>query len=169
MKLTARRLFLVFLVLGAGALLSLLWLENSYQDGPNYSLIEEGLYLGGRVKEPPPGTEAVLNLCENEDPYRLDIHLWEAIPDSEPAPSLDWLRRAVAFVDGNRKAGRTTYVHCRQGVSRGGMVVTAYLMAKNRWTRDQALEYVRASRPQVRPNPAFMGLLLEWERVVRDE
>jgi protein-tyrosine phosphatase len=37
----------------------------------------------------------------------------------------------VAAVDANRRAGRTTFVHCRNGVSRSGMVVTAYLMWKN--------------------------------------
>src|SRR5207244_3704504 len=81
------------------------------------------------------------------DDYRCEVHRWEPIPDAEPAPSLDWLRRMVEFVDEQQKAGRPTYVHCFAGVSRSGMVVTAYLMFKYHWTRDQALEYVRASWP----------------------
>jgi len=43
------------------------------------------------------------------------------------------------------------------------MVVTAYLMYKNKWTRDEALEFVRSRRPIVHPNRAFMQLLLEWQ------
>ena len=43
-------------------------------------------------------------------------------------------------------------------------MTVAYLMAKNHWTRDEALEFVRSRRPVVCPNPAFMELLLEWER-----
>ena len=38
------------------------------------SRIEDGLYLGGHVSEPPRGATAVLNLCEVEDPYRAAAH-----------------------------------------------------------------------------------------------
>ena len=134
---------------------------------PNYSMIEEGLYLGGAVHQPPKGTVAVLNLCEGEDPYRCPIHSWEPIPDAEPAPSLDWLRKRVEFVDAQRSAGIPTYVHCAGGVSRGGMVAVAYYMLKNKWSRDEALTYVRSKRDVVNPNPAFMKLLLEWETEIK--
>lgn len=165
-----RRHFLIFALLGLFlivwlGLLGLLWW---YQPPVNYSLIEEGLYLGGYVDSPPPGTRAVLNLCEIADKYSCDECLWESIPDAEPAPGLDWLRKMVEFIDKKRQAGLTTYVHCRNGVSRSGMVVTAYLMYKHNWTRDQALEFIRTKRPQVRPNPVFMDLLKEWEHALHD-
>jgi hypothetical protein len=131
-------------------------------EGPNYSLVEPGLYMGGDVAKPPPGTQAVLNLCEKDDPYRCEVCRWEPIPDCEPAPDLDWLRGMVDFVDEQRRAGRTVFVHCRNGVSRSGLVVVAYEMAKNGWTRDEALAFVRAKRPQARPNPAFLDRLLDW-------
>jgi protein-tyrosine phosphatase len=121
------------------------------------------------VARPPRGTTAVLNLCRIEDPYSCEAHAWEPIPDSAPAPSLDWLRRMVEFVDANRRAGRTTFVHCRAGVSRSGMVVAAYLMFKNKWGRDEALDFVRSKRPSTQPNPAFMQLLAEWERALRKQ
>jgi protein-tyrosine phosphatase len=47
------------------------------------------------------------------------------------------------------------------------MVVTAYLMAHNGWSRDRALEFVRQKRSIVNPNRAFMQLLLEWEEHLR--
>ena len=137
------------------------------REPPNYSRIEDGLYLGGYVAEPPPGTRAVLNLCETADPYEAEVHRWAAIPDAEPAPSLDWLREQVEFIAAQRRAGLPTYIHCRNGISRGGMVTVAYEMSKNGWTRDEALAFVRTSRPGVRPNPAFMQLLSEWEKVVK--
>ena len=130
----------------------------------NYSEVEPTLFMGGRVSEPPPGTVAVLNLCESEDAYKVDEQLWKKIPDAAPAPSLQWLREAVGFVDKAQKADRKTYVHCSAGISRAGMVVTAYEMFKHNWSRDQALEFVRSKRTQVRPNHAFMDLLLEWEK-----
>jgi hypothetical protein len=160
-----RRRFLVILLAGtAAACLLLRGIEWWLRPGPTYSRVEEGLYMGGQVSQPPPGTRVVLNLCEREDPYRCEIHRWEPIPDAAPAPDLDWLRRMVEFIDSKRREDATTYVHCKQGVSRAGLVVTAYEMFKNNWSRDEALAFVRLQRPQVRPNPAFMDLLAEWER-----
>jgi hypothetical protein len=170
-NLVTPRLF-VLLILLAGCLAARLFLlsrARSYQEGPNYSLIEEGLYMGGSGPEPPPGTNAVLNLCEVEDRYRSAVHVWEPIRDAEPAPDLDWLRRMVAFVDTQRRAGATVFVHCQAGVSRSGMVVTAYEMSSKHWTRDEALEFVRSKRPVTRPNPAFMQRLGEWEQALREQ
>jgi hypothetical protein len=161
----ARRKILAILLLGCIGLFCF-GLARLFREEENYTLIEEGLYMGGDVKRPPPGTRAVLNLCEKADPYRTRDDRWEPIPDAEPAPDVDWLRQMVLFIDARRREGSTTYVHCRNGVSRSGMVVTAYLMFKHGWTRDQALELIRTKRPIVRPNPAFMKRLLEWEGVL---
>lgn len=73
----------------------------------------------------------------------------------------------VDFIQTQRNAGRTVFVHCLAGVSRSGMVVVAYLMSKYAWTRDEALAFVRTKRPGARPNPAFMRLLGEWEQMVK--
>jgi len=100
--------------------------DRSTREPPNYSQIEDGLWLGGFLAKPPPGTRATLNLCESEDPYRSESHRWEPIRDAEPAPSLHWLREQVAFIESERAAGRGVFVHCRNGVSRSGMVVVAY-------------------------------------------
>lgn len=138
--------------------------DRATREPPNYTLIEDGLWLGGWVTEPPAGAHAVLNLCETDDPYRTPSHRWEPIRDAEPAPSLDWLRERVSFIAGERAAGHAVFVHCRNGVSRSAMVMTAYLMQREKWPRDRTLEYLRSKRPIVRPNPAFMKLLDEWEK-----
>jgi protein-tyrosine phosphatase len=165
----ARFLAVYTFVVSGGVGLVLLIVARATREKPNYSRIEEGLYMGGRVPKPPSGTSVVLNLCEKKDPYQAEIHRWEPIPDAAPAPSIDWLRRMVAFVNTQRRGGRTTYVHCAAGVSRAGLVIVAYMMFKNNWTRDQALEFVRSRRPVTRPNPAFMQLLLEWGEVLRKD
>ena len=136
------------------------------QAGGTYSLIEKGLYQGGDSKKPPPGTKAVLNLCENKDPYQCEIHVWEAIKDGKP-PTLAWLREKVEFVDAHRKKDLTVYVHCRNGASRSALVVIAYVMFKNQWGRDKALEFVRSKRMETRPSPVFRDVLLEWERELK--
>lgn len=73
----------------------------------------------------------------------------------------------MAFVAAERTAGRVVFVHCRNGVSRSGMVVVAYYMAREGWPRDEAVGFVRARRPEVRPSPAFMRRLSEWEQVLK--
>lgn len=133
---------------------------------PNYTRIDDDLYQGGLVSSPPWRTDAVLNLCEQSDSYTRETYAWEPIPDAAPAPSLAWLRERVDWIDTQHQSGKRVYVHCYAGVSRSGMVVVAYLMKKHRWSRDETLEYVRSRRPITRPNPAFMELLLEWEKVV---
>jgi protein-tyrosine phosphatase len=134
------------------------------RDPPNYSRIEPGLYLGGRVPEPPPGVTAVLNLCETPDPYRVDDHEWEPIRDAPPAPDIEWIRKWVGWITARREAGQTVFVHCQNGVSRSVLLTAAYLVARERWTRAEALNYLRERRPGVRPNPAFLERLDEWER-----
>ena len=166
----SRRLWLWVCSLSAlvlGALLVRGAIYQAIREPPDYAEIERGLFLGARVEGPPPGTQAVLNLCALEDGYTVEVCRWEPIRDAEPAPSLDWLSRQVEFVEEQRRAGRTVYVHCRNGVSRSAMVVLAYLMQTRGWSRDEALAFARARRPVVRPNPAFMGLLLEWEQYLQ--
>lgn len=89
------------------------------------------------------------------------MHVWEPIPDRAPAPSIDWLRGMVDLIDRQRKAGMTTFIHCSSGKSRSAMLVAAYLMQKNHWSRSQALAHLRSQRPLTNPNPAFMKLLLD--------
>jgi hypothetical protein len=111
MKLGRRQLVnLVFsacILAALGTLCWLTWLAHK-SDAPNYSQINEHLYLGGDVPNQPPGTQAVLNLCELDDRYRTEIYLWGSIPDAAPAPDLDWLRRMVQFIDEQQQAGRVT-------------------------------------------------------------
>lgn len=162
----SRRRFFLGLLVGCVVVLAFRFATERLDREPdNYSLIEDGLYMGGRVQKPPPGTKVVLNLDETADMYQCDVHVWEPIRDNAPAPTIDWLRRQVEFVDRQRQAGNTTFVHCFNGASRSGLVVIAYIMFKNHWPRDRALEFVRSKRPATRPNPAFMELLVEWERV----
>jgi hypothetical protein len=161
----SRRLVLLLLLLAGGgvAWLVLSGLARQYErQGANYSRIEDGLYVGGVVASPPPGTGMVLNLCRRDDPFRTDHDVWEPIPDRAPAPDLAWLRRMVELIAARRREGVTVYIHCRNGVSRSGLVVVAYEMYKHHWTQDEALAFVRSQRPLIRPNAAFRARLLEW-------
>ncbi|HEX3152835.1 MAG TPA: dual specificity protein phosphatase [Gemmataceae bacterium] len=160
---------LILAAVAVAATVALVVVHEITREPPNYSKIENGLWMGGRVAEPPPGTRAVLNLCDADDAYRVESYQWQSIRDSAPAPSLEWLAAQVDFVESERAAGRTVYVHCAAGASRSGMVVAAYLMKREGWTRDGTIEFLRSKRSVVNPNPAFMELLLEWEERVKQD
>jgi hypothetical protein len=156
----------LLLASGVAAWLVLTWLESGHRR-IRYTLIESGLFMGEDVATPPPGTNAVLNLCEQSDPYQCDVHRWEPIGDAAPAPDVGWLK-SQDFIAESRTVGRTVFVHCRNGVSRSGMVVVAYLMFEHRWTRDEALTFTRSKRDIARPNPIFMERLNDWEKHLQD-
>lgn len=158
---------MLFAVFGGsvGVWLWLRWAEQSHD--PPFSLVEEGLFIGSSANQPPYGTKAVVNLCGREDLYQVEAALWEPIFEGGKDPDLEWLRRVVEFIDTQRRAGRTTYVHCLAGMNRSGAVVTAYLMFKHSWGQDKALAYVQEKRPTVQPNPTLMQLLAEWEQALK--
>lgn len=161
----ARLRLLLVALLGAGGVI-LLWVggrEGSTEEPP-YHLIEDGLYLGASIPEPPPRTSAVVNLCGREDSYKVDAMRWEPILEGGKAPDVDWLKRVVGFIDGQRRARRTVYVHCLAGVNRSATVVTAYLMAEHGWNRERALAHVQSKRPQAQPDPNLLQLLADWEK-----
>jgi hypothetical protein len=139
-------------------------LEKESYPETNYTAIEEGLCVGGMLSKPPPDVRAVLNVCETKDPYVAEVHRWEPIPDLGPAPELNWLRSQVAFVDEQRKAGLPVYVHCRAGVNRSVTVVAAYLMWRDRLSRDQALALIQSKRPRAGPFEVYREYLSEWEK-----
>jgi len=162
-----RYILLGLLLMGClSSLIVLRWLEQSY-DSP-YAYVEENLYVGASVEVPPPGTQAVVNLCGRKDGYKADAEFWEPILEGGDDPDVKWLKKVVEFIDKHRRSGRQTYVHCLAGMNRSGMVVTAYLMYEHNWPREKALEFVRSKRSQIQPNPQLMRLLAEWEQYLKE-
>jgi hypothetical protein len=151
---------------GLGAAGILLFLRPTGDE--RYSLIEPGLYLGESVDRPPPGTQAVVNLCGRPDSYQVGPSLWIPLYEGEK-PTLETLKRIVGFIDEQRREGRPTYVHCMVGVNRSATAVTAYLMQAHNLSRDAALTFVRRRRPEVQPDPMLMQLLADWERAFQAE
>jgi hypothetical protein len=168
MKTPKRRswLLVILAVLAVSVIAANIVVDLYTRERPNYTRIEDGLWLGGYVPEPPRRTQVVLNLCETPDPYQVAVHKHEPIIDAEPAPSIDWLRQQVEFIANERAKGHIVYVHCRNGVSRSALVMIAYLMQRENWSVEQATTYVKERR-EVRPNPAFRKLLGEWEQAVK--
>jgi hypothetical protein len=170
MKRIRLRSWRVVLLIGVGAVALAMLIVAAIAERPtesyprtNYTVIEDGLSVGGMLSEPPSGTRVVLNVCETKDPYQTEIHRWEPIPDLGPAPGIDWLRSQVEFIDQHRRAGLPVYVHCRAGVNRSVMVVAAYLMWRDKLTRDAALSLIQSKRFRAGPYDVYKKYLSEWE------
>ena len=102
MKQLRRPLLVATLFACVGVWAGLLWLARSYEEEP-YTRIEDGLYLGKAVPQPPPGTRAVVNLCGARDPYTVEASLWEPILEGGDDPTVEWLRRVVEFIGAQRR------------------------------------------------------------------
>lgn len=71
---------------------------------------------------------------------------------------------AIAFIEEQLNAGRNLLIHCHAGVSRSATITIAYLMTKNQWTYDEALEFLKSKRKWVRPNFGFEKQLRDYEQ-----
>ena len=60
-------------------------------------------------------------------------------------------------------ANKNVFVHCAAGMSRSPSLVIAYLMIENRWTYEEAINYVQRKRGIVQPNIGFVKQLKALE------
>ncbi|XP_066965208.1 phosphatidylglycerophosphatase and protein-tyrosine phosphatase 1 [Macrobrachium rosenbergii] len=66
------------------------------------------------------------------------------------APSLEKLQQGVDFIkDFDEKENGHVYVHCKAGRTRSATLVACYLMAKNLWTPETAVEHIKTARPHI--------------------
>lgn len=63
------------------------------------------------------------------------------------------------FISDGLQKGENVLVHCAAGISRSATVLAAHLMAKYKITDEEALQTLRAIRPQVNPNQGFRQAL----------
>ncbi|XP_011154060.2 phosphatidylglycerophosphatase and protein-tyrosine phosphatase 1 isoform X2 [Harpegnathos saltator] len=62
----------------------------------------------------------------------------------------------------------TVYVHCKAGRTRSATLVGCYLMIKNNWTPEQAVDYMRTKRPHILLHTAqWDALKLFYEKHVQ--
>ncbi|XP_025074420.1 phosphatidylglycerophosphatase and protein-tyrosine phosphatase 1 isoform X2 [Pogonomyrmex barbatus] len=65
------------------------------------------------------------------------------------------------IVDGRNQPG-TVYVHCKAGRTRSATLVACYLITKNNWTPEQAVDYLRIKRPHVLLHTAQWSALKQF-------
>ncbi|XP_054006182.1 phosphatidylglycerophosphatase and protein-tyrosine phosphatase 1 isoform X2 [Hylaeus anthracinus] len=70
------------------------------------------------------------------------------------SPSQEKLQCGVEFINKFRSPeinsrGGSVYVHCKAGRTRSATLVGCYLMMRNQWTPEEAVDYMREKRPHI--------------------
>ncbi|XP_012528715.1 phosphatidylglycerophosphatase and protein-tyrosine phosphatase 1 isoform X2 [Monomorium pharaonis] len=72
-----------------------------------------------------------------------------------------------SIIDGHEQLG-TVYVHCKAGRTRSATLVACYLITKNNWTPEEAVDYMRTKRPHILLHtPQWSALNLFYARHVQ--
>ncbi|EYC24508.1 hypothetical protein Y032_0013g1937 [Ancylostoma ceylanicum] len=87
-----------------------------------------------------------------------------SVDDNSSHNLTQYFPEAIAFVDAAARAGDACLVHCLAGISRSVTICLAYLMAKNKWSLEDAYDLVLRRNASIAPNFHFMGQLTEYER-----
>lgn len=77
--------------------------------------------------------------------------------------------QAFDFIDQHIQGGKKVLVHCMAGQSRSATLLAAYLMKKNRWSKQMALYHIFQKRQIIYPFPPFLDLLAEYENELKEQ
>lgn len=125
------------------------------------SQITPQIHVGGQYRQrgwgrlTSRGITAVVNMRIEFDDNDAGIaparYLYLPTVDDEP-PTLEHLRRGVAFIAEEVEGRGAVYVHCGSGVGRAPTMAAAYLVSTG-LTPDEAWAKIQTVRPFIRPKP----------------
>lgn len=138
-------------------------------------LICDGVYLGNfedahKLKELKElGVTHVLSVLYGISPPHPNDFEYFMVPvlDVDLEGIYDYFLPAMKFIEISLEKGKI-FVHCRQGKSRSGSFVIAWMMYKNNMSFKEALKYVKSKRPLVLPNKGFCEQLLKFETYLKN-
>lgn len=151
-------------------------------DYPN-EIIDEKLFLGDanhakdwqmmedlKISHIVNATDLVPNHFEDHESVKIE-YLKIPISDQHGVNIKDYFAESIKFIDDAFTAnkGNRVFVHCQMGVSRSSTIIIAYLMFKNKWRYDDAIEYAKKRRPCVCPNQHFTEQLEGYEKKLFDK
>ncbi|XP_041455968.1 uncharacterized protein LOC121408541 isoform X2 [Lytechinus variegatus] len=114
------------------------------------------------------GVGYILNItkeCDNFFPERFQYYNVRLFDDVEENLLNHW-NATYKFLSKAKEAGSKALVHCKMGISRSASTVIAYAMKEYGMTLEDALAFVKAKRPIIRPNEAFMKQLQVYEGIL---
>jgi protein-tyrosine phosphatase len=111
----------------------------------------------------PPRTLDPENGCPNYYEKEKSF-IYKRIPifDNKGEDIMGHMNTACSFIEESKHYGNIL-VHCHKGVSRSASFVIGYLMNKNEFTLDEALQHVKSCRSIVQPNTSFMYQLRQYK------
>ncbi|RUS91813.1 hypothetical protein EGW08_000384 [Elysia chlorotica] len=145
--------------MGPTRILPFLYL-GSQQDSLNHELAQVN------------GISYILNVSKTcPCPTYIQENHFHRIPvnDNYCEKLLPFFEEAFQFLDKVREANGCVLVHCLGGVSRSATLTIAYIMKHMRMSPDEAYRYVKDKRPTISPNFNFLGQLIEYEKLLRQE
>ena len=83
--------------------------------------------------------------------------VYKTVPvrDVESEDIQQYLPDTTKFIKDAVDSGGRVLVHCVCGVSRSATIVAAWMMAKDGYTSEEAIQHLQSRRECVNPNPAF--------------
>ncbi len=169
-RLVARLLFLP--TLAFNALLGR-WLRiRNWWDRVDEHVIVGALPMRSDVKRLyDEGVRAVVNTCEE---YEGPVQQYEEykitqlrVPTVDfTHPSLESVKRSVAFIQEHVQNGETVYIHCKAGRARSATMALCWLVAHKGLTPDDAQERLLEKRPHVNPRLTQREVVQEFCRAV---
>ena len=69
------------------------------------------------------------------------------------------LLKLIQLMDSYICENKTVVVNCYAGISRSSTIVIAYLIAKNKWSLEESINFVKSKRIIVNPNDGFINQL----------
>lgn len=125
-----------------------------------------------------PGIRTIVSLVKNNDDRMTnpEEHLPSFIEEVKQFKFLDettedMLSRAMEIVEFHRQAPKPVLYHCHSGISRSATAVMLILAAKAEFAGDYeaVVRHVFNQRRCVRPNPGFLGQVLQFSEMQKRE
>lgn len=150
--------------------------QKLYQHGP--AQILPYLFLGAchtveRTMLSNLGIACILNVAhEIEPPSNLHTStLYYHLRWTHTQPNLGRreFHRAIRVLRDNISQKKKVLVHCQSGIERSAALVIAYVVSYTKKSVEEAVDYVRARAPGIRPNLALMYQLSEFEALMHNK
>jgi protein-tyrosine phosphatase len=151
---------------------------------PDYSIIKNGIFIGN--------VHSVIgNYSTNDDDILSEINIKVVISalteeeyedymiGEQDFHNIEWIRLVIDddkdekisqyffevhnIINKALVENKNVIVHCAAGISRSSSLVIAYLMIENRWSYEEAYNYVKSKRSIINPNIGFVKQLKALE------
>lgn len=112
------------------------------------------------------GVSVEINLSKEENelpPQNIGVYLWLPVEDGA-APSTMQFAIGTKVIHEAVKSGKIVYIHCRNGHARSPSMVAAYLMKYLEKNLVEALNLIKAKRPESHIEDAQTHALAEFEK-----